>query len=401
MAGVLCALKLRSEGSRYILAEGGSVGGGITKGTTAVISAQHDTLYSDLIKTFGAAKAKLYLEANLHAAEEYKSLAQTIPCDYEERPSVMFSISNRLQMQRETAAVKSLGFGAEFTDKTVLPYPIAGAVVFPGMAQFQPLSFLYGAAAGLNIVENTFIRRLDGTTAYTNTGKKIKAQKVIVATHFPFVNKHGLYFMKLYQKRSYVIALEGAPQLGCTIMDSAENGIYLRNYRDLLIIGGGDRRTGKGDGFGIVREYAQRYFPGLKERFAWANQDCISLDGAPYIGRYSASMPDVYVSTGFGEWGMTTSMAAAEILTDMVAGRKNRFASAFSPDRNMITGQLFANLGETLVNFITPTRRRCPHLGCALKWNAAEHTWDCPCHGSRFDSGGAVIDNPAMRDADV
>lgn len=401
MAGILCALQLQEAGIAAILVEGGKIGGGTTKGTTAVLTAQHDTLYQEFIKKFGREKAGSYLKANLQAVERFRGLSKRIPCDFEDKPSVMYSLRDRPLMEREAEAVRSLGFGAEFVDKIPLPFPVAGAVLYPGMAQFHPLKFLYGAAKGLNIFENTFVQKLDGTTAITEHGR-IHAKKVIVATHYPFLNSHGFYFMKLYQQRSYVIALENAPDIHCTIEDAAENGIYLRNYGDLLLIGGGDHRTGKtGGGFDVPRAFANRYFPGVKEKYAWANQDCVSLDGAPYIGPYSPGLPDVYVASGFNLWGMTTSMAAAAILTDLVLGRKNRFASVFAPGRSILTGQLFSNLGTTLLDFVTPTTKRCSHLGCALKWNGAEKSWDCPCHGSRFDGHGRLLDNPAMKDSHV
>ncbi|NCC08767.1 MAG: FAD-dependent oxidoreductase [Clostridia bacterium] len=313
----------------------------------------------------------------------------------------MYSLDDKAMMEREAAAVRSLGFDAEFTTTTPLPFDVAGAVRFPNMAQFHPLKFLYGAAKGLNIFENTFVQKLDGTTAINERGE-IQANKVIVATHFPFINSHGLYSAKLYQQRSYVIALENAPELGCTIEDVAENGVYLRNYNGLLLVGGGGHRTGqKGDAFAAPRAFAERYFPHAKEKLAWANQDCVSLDGAPYIGAYSKGMPNVYVASGFNLWGMTSSMVAAEILADLVQSRHNEFAAAFAPNRSILTGQLFANMGTTLLNFVTPTTKRCSHLGCALKWNSLEHSWDCPCHGSRFEADGKLIDSPAMKDSRV
>lgn len=400
LAGILCAKMLDDAGISYILAEGKNIGKGITKGTTAVISAQHDTLYSDMIKEFGKSTAGAYLQANLWALKQFEKLSQNIDCDFEEKPSVIYSLNDRQKMEEEVRAVNSLGFNAEFITELPLPLKIAGGVKFPGMAQFHPLKFISGISKGLNILENTFVQRLEGTTAYTDKGT-ITAKKVIVCSHFPFINSHGLYFMKLYQKRSFVIALEGAPDIGCTTVDNAEGGIYMRNYKNLLILGGGDHRTGKKGGFEKAREFAARYCPEAKEKYAWANQDCMSLDGIPYIGRYSPNLPDVLVATGFNEWGMTSSMAAACILSDMAAGRENLFSPVFNPSRSMLKPQLAANLGATLIDFITPTAKRCPHLGCALKWNKAEHTWDCPCHGSRFDRHGELIDNPAMRRSHV
>lgn len=401
MAGVLCALQLAQNSVEYLLVEAKEVGGGITKGTTAVLTAQHDTLYSELVRTQGSKKAGLYLHANLQAVEAFRRLSAEIDCDFEDKPSLMYALHDGDVMRKEAQTVQALGFDAAFVTDTAMPFPVAGAVRYPQMAQFHPLKFLYGAAQKLNICENTFVEKLNGTTAVTNRGT-ICAKKVIVATHFPFVDRHGLYFMKQYQRRSYVIAYENAPDLGCTIEDMADNGFYLRNYRGLLLVGGGDHRTGKkGGGYDAVRAFVGQYFPGAKEKFAWSNQDCVSLDGVPYIGAYSAAMPDVYVASGFNLWGMTTAMAASNMLTDRILGRENPYESAFAPHRNMCTGQLFSNLGTTLLDFITPSAKRCSHLGCALKWNASEHSWDCPCHGSRFDAQGRIIKNPAMRDAHV
>lgn len=401
MAGILCAMKLQQAGADYVLLEGRKIGHGITKGTTAVLTAQHDTLYQDMIKKFGMKKSKLYLEANLEAVEKFRSLSKEIDCDFEEKPSVMYSTDNRSLMEREAKAVKSLGFDAQFTTDINLPVNIAGAVVYPGMAQFHPLKFLYSAAKGLNIFENTFVKKIEGTDVITDRGR-IRGKKIIIATHFPFVNSHGLYFMKLYQKRSYVIAYENTQPLDMTVEDIAENGFYMRNYKNLLLIGGGDHRTGKqGGGYNAVSDFAKKYFPDAKEKYRWSNQDCVSLDGIPYIGQYSPALPDVYTACGFNLWGMTTSMYAAEILTDLAMGKENKYAEVFSASRSMITTQLFSNLGNTFIDFCIPTTKRCSHLGCALKWNPLEHSWDCPCHGSRFTESGKLIDNPAMKDINI
>ncbi len=396
MAGILCALLLQNRGLSCVVAEGKRIGTGITKGTTAVISAQHGTLYSDLIKKFGVERAKSYLHANLRAVRRFDEMAANIECEHQELPSLMYAVNDAKKMEQEAAAVRSLGFPALFLTKTSLPFPIAGAVQFPGMAQFHPLKFLYGAAKNLHIYENTFVQRVEGNTALSEHGT-ISAKKIVIATHFPIINSHGMYSAKLYQKRSFVLALENAPKLSYTVSSFSPSGIYLRNYQDLLLFGGGDRRTGTGDSFEMLRELARRYYPQARETYAWATQDCMSLDGVPYIGRYSRSLPNVYVATGFNEWGMSSSMLAAELLADMLSGCSSADAKTFAPSRSMLRGQLFLNMGETLLNFVNPVPRRCTHLGCALKWNKAEHTWDCPCHGSRFDANGSVIDNPAMR----
>ena len=401
MAGILCARKLQEAGKDVILVEAARIGSGITARTTAVLTAQHDFLYQDMAKSFGQAAARAYLHANLDAVEGFRKLSKKIPCDFEDKPSIQFTAQEPERLRREAETVNSLGFAARFTENVPLPIEASAAVEYPGMAQFHPLKFLTGAAQPLEIYEQSPVKQLDGTTAQLEHGT-IQAEQVVVATHFPFIDRRGWYFMKLYQSRSYVIAFENAPDPGATMAELAGQGIYFRRYGDLLLVGGGDHRTGKkGGGFSYLRDYVQCHFPRAREKYAWANQDCMSLDGLPYVGAYSPNMPGVYVATGFNAWGMTNAMVASEVIKDQICGRENALTQLLRPDRSVLHRQLFCNLGATLTDFAIPTVRRCPHLGCALRWNPREHSWDCPCHGSRFTEEGKLLDTPAQKDANV
>ena len=223
--------------------------------------------------------------------------------------------------------------------------------------------------------------------------------KIIIATHFPILNKHGGYFLKLYQHRSYVLALKGAPVPGGMIIDEDKKGLSFRSWGEQLLLGGGSHRTGKrGGGWRELEAFARQHYPSAQITARWATQDCMTLDGVPYIGRYARSTPDLYVAAGFNKWGMTSSMAAALALTRMVQGKATPYASLFDPARTMLRPQLLANAAESTAGLLTPTVPRCPHLGCALKYNPAELSWDCPCHGSRFGEDGSLLDNPATDD---
>ena len=163
-----------------------------------------------------------------------------------------------------------------------------------------------------------------------------------------------------------------------------------------LLLGGGGHRTGKpGGGWEELEAFARRYFPNSRETCRWAAQDCMTLDGVPYIGQYGRHTPGLYVATGFNKWGMTSSMTAAMVLSDLVQGKRNPYAAVFSPARTVLRPQLLANLAEATASLLTVSKPRCPHMGCALKWNPLERTWDCPCHGSRFTEDGELLDNPA------
>lgn len=401
ICGVLCAYFLKQAGVNYILVEGNKIASGITKNTTAKITYQHGLIYAKTLHSYGMEMAQMYLNANRMAISEYEKLCADIDCDFEKRDAYTYSIDDREKIEEEVVALNDLGMDAEFKEETELPFKIEGAVKVKNQAQFNPLKFISKIADGLNIYENTFVRELTPSFVVTNNGK-IKANKIIVATHFPFINKHGLYFLKLYQHRSYVAAFENAPEIEGMYVDENKKGMSFRGYKDLLLIGGSGHRTGKkSEAWREVVDFSEKYYPKAELKYQWAAQDCMSLDGIPYIGHYSKNTPDMFVATGFNKWGMTSAMAAAMIISDMVQGRENEFSKVFSPHRSMIKPQLFVNGFETTVNLLTPTLRRCPHLGCALKWNKAEHTWDCPCHGSRFEREGKLIDNPSTGDAKI
>lgn len=398
MAGMLCAYLLHQEGVRYLLVEGDTICSGMTKNTTAKITSQHGLVYDKIIRRFGQERARQYLDANEAAVQKYRELCSKIDCDFEEKDAYVYSLDDSIKIEREVAALEKLNFPAEFVQKLFLPLTVVGAVKYSGQAQFHPLKFVHAIAKELHILEHTIVRELIGTTAITDRGK-ITAKKIIVASHFPFLNKHGSYFLKMYQNRSYVIALANAPDVKGMYVDASKKGLSFRNYKNLLLLGGGSHRTGKkGGNWQELRDFAARHYPDAKERCHWAAQDCMTLDDIPYIGPYSARTENLFVATGFNKWGMTSSMAAAMILCDMVQEKKNPWAAVFSPSRTMLRFQLAVNAAEAIVNMLTPLPKRCPHLGCALKWNAREHSWDCPCHGSRFGEDGRLIDNPAMKD---
>jgi len=401
MCGLLCAYYLQQAGTDCILAEGNRIACGITKNTTAKITSQHGLIYAKLIRGMGEEKAKMYLQANQAALAEYARLCGNISCGFERKNAYTYSLTDRSKIEAEVDAVNRLGLKAKFTEAAVLPFETAGTICFREQAQFNPLQFISGICSGLNIYENTFIQDITPHKAVADCGT-ITADKIIIATHFPFINKHGSYFLKLYQHRSYVAAFENAPDLDGMYVDESDSGMSFRNYDNLILIGGGGHKTGKqGGAWNEIYNFADRYYPNAKPMYSWATQDCMSLDGVPYIGKYSKRTPDLYVASGFNKWGMTSSMAAAMILKDMILGKKNEYAEVFSPQRNMLKPQLFINGMTATVNLLTPTVKRCPHLGCALKWNKAEHTWDCPCHGSRFEEDGTLIDNPATGNAKV
>ncbi len=396
LAGLLTAYFLRQEGVDYALVEGRSIASGVTANTTAKITVQHGLIYHRLLRQFGLEQSQAYLGYHYKALKKYHELCQSIACDFEEKDSYVYTLSDPNSIEKEISAIQKLGFAADFSDTKILPFPTAGAVHLPGQAQFNPLAFIKSMVSGLNIYENTWVNDIIGHTALTENGN-IKADKIILATHFPFL-RAGTYYLRMYQHRSYVLALENGPDVDGMYVDAAEKGMSFRNYRNSLLIGGGDHRTGKkGGNWTELEQFVQKHYPQKWISHRWATQDCMTLDGISYIGSFSKGKPQLYVATGFGKWGMTSSMVSAMILANKVMERADKPATIFSPTRSLLKPQLLLNGWEATVNLLTLSHKRCPHMGCALKWNEAEHTWDCTCHGSRFSQTGKLLESPANK----
>ena len=274
------------------------------------------------------------------------------------------------------------------------------------------------------------------------TNGTITADNIVFACHFPFLNVPGYYFLRMHQERSYVVAYENVPVFQNMYLGIDRESFSFRAYDNYLILGGGGHHTGikePGMGYESIRQKARKMFPNGKEITHWSAQDCITLDGVPYIGRFSSGKEHIYVATGFGKWGMTNSMVAAMIIRDEILGKDNPYKEVFSPRRFHLSASAKTLIHEGMCTAKGLTKKFgelpekelkkletgkgikieyekekvgaykdetgnvylvsaiCPHLGCELEWNPEEKSWDCPCHGSRFDYKGKLLDGPAQK----
>ena len=291
ITGLLCGHMLKQKGIDCVILEADKICKGVTQNTTAKITSQHGLIYDKLIKGFGIEKAQMYLQSQETAVKTYRKMCESIDCDFQNKSNFVYSTNNLKKIEKELHALVRLGYNPDFTGEIPVPISIEGAVEFPNQAQFNPLKFLTYISKNLQIYENTKVVEIRGKHAYTQNNK-ITAEYFIVATHFPFINKYGGYFAKMYQERSYVIALENGEQINGMYVDEAQKGMSFRNYKNYLLVGGGDHRTGKdGGSYRELRTFAKIYYPSNPEKYHWAAQDCMSLDGVPYIGRYSKKIP--------------------------------------------------------------------------------------------------------------
>lgn len=410
LAGVLTAYYLSQAGKQVVVLEAHRIGSGQTEGTTAKITSQHGLIYQKLQTYMGNRFARLYASANQKAILEYQRLinACSIFCDFEKCSACLYSLKDPHSLQKESRAAMESGIHSQFSTDTELPFPIKGAVYFSNQAQFHPLKFLDSISSLLTIYEKTPVLSVKQekkhqilSTPYGN----VSARDVVFACHYPFPLIPGYFFLKMYQQSSYVLALSPAARLQNMYLGIDKEGLSFRSAGNTLLLGGFGHRTGKPSPhpYKSLSHTAGRLYPDSKIIGHWSAQDCITLDHLPYIGRFSSKAPHWYVATGFQKWGMTSSMVAAHLLTNSICGHSSVYDPLFTPTRFHLRASAAEFMihsiesGKGLLSGMANKDRRCPHMGCKLAWNPEEHTWECPCHGSRFDSQGILKDGPAQK----
>lgn len=414
LAGILTAYYLKQAGIQTVILEADRIGSGQTKNTTAKITSQHNLIYHRLLRFFGHPMAEHYAKANEAAIEEYERLIleKGIHCDFVRCPAYLYSQTGTELLKQEAEAAESLGIKASFETACELPFAVAGVTKFENQARFHPLKFLAKVAEEVEVYEQTKVLKVEDRRVETASGT-VTAEHIVFAAHYPFINVPGYYFARMHQERSYVVALEGAKRPEGLYLGIDRDGLSFRACGDFVLLGGGSHRTGvrprskagTGCQYEMLRGRAREIYPGCHEAFRWSAQDCMTLDGVPYIGRFSGRKQNWYVATGFGKWGMTSAMVSARILTALISGGNCPEGDIFSPQRHF-TVQAAKNLVvhgaytvKGLAKHLLPSGNpNCPHMGCRLEWNPDEESYDCPCHGSRFDREGHLLDDPAQTD---
>lgn len=462
--GLTCAYYLTKLGFNVTVLEKSDIASKATGHTTGKITSQHGLFYDYLTNSYCQKFAKDYLDVNEEAIQNIKNIIdeENIDCDFKYQNSYVYTTkkSELSLIKNEYNVVSNLGYNCELVTKTGLPFNIVGALCFKNQAEFHPVKYLAGlckciiARNGKIYTNSTAVDiKMENSDyiTYVN-GHEIKSKYVIIATHYPFISFPGFYFTKMYQSTSYLIAVDTKKTLFKGMHISA--GIptlsfrtALYNNKEILLIGGMDHKTGHPssykDTYGKLEDIAKKYYPDSNILFRWNTRDCISLDKLPYIGSFSSSMPNMFVGTGFKKWGMTLSNVAANIIVDKICGNYNKYEYLFKSTRlkpiknhdefknilvqstnsllldklkrpNMSFDEIENNSGSIIeVNGekvgiykddngkIYAVKPICTHLGCLLSWNDIDKTWDCPCHGSRFNFDGTNLYDPAFKNLDT
>ena len=402
ITGILCAYEAQKRGYNVAVLEMDRISSKTTKDTTAFITAQHELLYQDILKKKGFKKAKEYLDINLKAIQKYKELSLEYDFDFQECSSFLYDSNELNIIRKEKATLETLGENPIIEVKCPLNVAFYEAIGLEEQATINPLKLINELSKVLKIYEMTKVIKVNNKYCITENKYKVYFKNLIIATHYPIYNKKGLYFTRLTQRRSYVVAIELDKSNNNLFSDTycglSKYSLYFRTYNDYLIIGGNDRDT-KDECLEDFKKRIEKLIINDKIKYSWSGQDCISIDQIPYIGRHNRLDKNIYVATGFNFWGFTWAMASSFILMDLI--EKGIKCELTDPRRIAINKELLSNLKTSIKHLVTFKKPRCKHLGCALNYNKLENTWECPCHGSRYDEYGNVIDGPSLKNIKI
>jgi glycine/D-amino acid oxidase-like deaminating enzyme/nitrite reductase/ring-hydroxylating ferredoxin subunit len=451
IAGLTTALELAEGGARVAVVEADRIGRGVTGCSTAKVTALQGSVLSTIESRHGAEKARAYAEASAFAVDRLAALVDRhgIECEMVRRPafSYAFDDSELETVEAEHAAAARAGLPVELVDHTDLPFEVAGAVRLDEQVQVDPARYLLGLAAaveeaGGTVFEDSRVGSVEeGSPCVLRTGEgSLTADKVVVATHYPILDR-GFYFARLKPSRSYCVAMEieGPPPEGMSI-SVGSNPRSIRSAGERLIVAGEPHETGSREAseerFGRLEEFARRHWEVRALTHRWSAQDPSAYDHLPLIGSYVPRSSRLFLATAFMKWGLGTGTFASDVLAGLILRGEHRWAAAFSPHRvslrslgtlakinlkatHLLTDRLEpaeagsvdevpagearvvrTGLGKTGYfrdeeGELHGVSLRCTHMGCLVKFNEAERSWDCPCHGSRFDLDGSVLEGPA------
>lgn len=454
IAGLTTALLLKDAGLSVAVIEADRVAHGASGNNTAKVSALQATVYSRLTERHGVDVAIQYALANMAGVEELARIVewQDIDCDLRRRPAFTYAFvgSERDAVRAEFEAAERAGLKVTDEDPD-LPFPVYGSVRLADQLAVHPVRYLRGLAAAVNtggsrVFEHSRVLGVRaGSPARVRTeGGTVTAERVVIATHAPILDR-GLYFARMAAVRSYCVAARlrsGSPPAGLAI-SAGDPAWSIASAGELLIVGGQGHPAGQrgvdGERYSALEDFARRHWDVAEITHRWSAQDLSPYDDLPMIGEYLPGSHTLYVATGFQKWGLAIATTAARILTDTINEQPNPWAPVFSPHRLSLRGtpklvKLNAKVAADLVgDRLRPTEVRdpadvpagearvmrhglahtgvyrdpggtlhavslsCTHLGCLLRFNGAETSWDCPCHGSRFDVDGGVLEGPATK----
>jgi glycine/D-amino acid oxidase-like deaminating enzyme/nitrite reductase/ring-hydroxylating ferredoxin subunit len=458
IAGLTAALLLKRDGARVAVLEALRVGTGVTGCTTAKVSALQATMYSTIASRHSGEAGAAYAAASLAGVEGLATIAakEAIDCALERRPALTYGLSEseRASVEQEHSAAARAGLPVELIEVSDLPFPVHGAVRLADQVQLQPVQYVQGLAArvdggGGHVFEGSRVTSVavgDPCRVRTEHGE-VRAGQVVVASHYPILDR-GLYFTRLAAQRSYCVAVRLASGTPSAVMaiSAGSNSRSVRAFGELQIVGGEGHSAGsfksRGQRFERLEAFAREHWDVAEVTHRWSAHDLMPYDHLPMIGPYLPRASRLWVSTGFMKWGLSTATFAGEIIADGIAGRDNPWAETFSPNRLSLrsaheVAQLGMKFSADLVGdrlrpptALRATRvpagearvvadglgkrgvfraedgrlhsvsLRCTHLGCLLRFNSAERSWDCPCHGSRFGVDGEVLEGPAVEPLD-
>lgn len=400
--GLATAWRLSREGLKVLVLEAAEVGSGTSGYTTGKITSQHHLIYHYLLEHVGEEKAKMYAQANQWAVQEYIELIgnENIACHLEEKNAYVYAHEETDLLELEYTAAEKLGLPCYLES---IPFSSNKALSFHRQAQFHPRQFLLELAGkvverGGTIIEHCRVKKVqeaDHCTVSTEKGI-YEADSVVYATLFPILD-HTFFALRLRPVVHHGMAFS-VKEKEFDGMYIGVNDISYRYYGNTLIVVGEGHAPGDGNNpYETLARKAHEKFAIERELSRWSAHDQQSPDRIPFIGRYDPITTKQFTATGFGAWGISHAMVAARLITDQITGRENSWADLYTPWRIGKTISMAVKKGKDALTSLVKGKHLCPHMGCGLVYNENEQTYDCPCHGSRFDQQGNVLWGPAVK----
>ncbi|WP_040285583.1 FAD-dependent oxidoreductase [Sporosarcina koreensis] len=424
LSGLTAAYLLAKTGKHVVLLEKDRILEGASGNNTGKLTTQHDIIYAELIKKHGADAARLYYRTNDEAIRFAESIAAGDELRTSQSVLYASTADGLQQIENETAAYQEIGIHGDRKLNSELPIDILGTLTIHDQAQLHPVRFgqhlcELAMKEGAGIHEKSDVRSMDlkDKSLELASGAVVRFNELILCTHYPIEAIRGLNVLKLEVKRSYVVSAPADMPLQNQYLSTDQKKRSIRTAfidgRPHFMLGGEGHVAGStGDTderYSRLAQELQTVYNLGGPAHQWSAQDPTAPHCIPYAGPISDSMPYVHICTGFRKWGMSNSLAAARIITDVITGTKNPAISLYAPDRTGFGSLLFQALkttGYVAKEFTTGHVQRtdtpiCTHMGCRTRWNKADETWDCPCHGSRFRKDGTVLEGPAVRPLDL
>ena len=460
MTGISTCYNLINKNKKIIMIDSGKFIGGVTSRSTGKITYLQDLKYQDIYNNYGIEEAKLYYESQKQATKIILNNIKdnNIDCDLEKVSSVTFTFDEKenvkFRIEENILNKLNIKYYKEFSE--ILHDNIKNLIMVKNTYVFNPVKYLnelkkkITSDKNIGLFENSMAKKIEKKDSYYEVlvnNNTIKTNKIVLACNYPFFTIPGFIPFKTYLEKSYITATKVDNEERISAITSNYPYISYRYHKDFndkyfIYLSNSSKICDKlnyEENY-LMTVLASKEITKKVPFYKWTNMDLMTNDSLPIIGKLIGNDDSIYIGTGYNTWGMTNGTIAGKIISELICGKKNKYEDLFSPQRslilkpfkNFVSKTVLSNSKAYILNMIKKNlswynsnpviiyyngkrigiyvdkygishkvSNICPHLKCFLTFNKVDETWDCPCHGSRFDIDGNVIKGPSVKDIKI